>query len=249
VKNIVILFIFAQIFKLKEDMATRKDNAKKEDTLVDVVEVKGSTLPTESNFFEQNQKMITYVIGGLLGLLALWAAYKYLIVEPNNKEAVTEIYKAEELFAKDSFAVALTSSTGAYKGFLEIIDDYSGTKTANLAKYYAGVSYLNLGKFKEAVEYLDDYSAKDDVTSVMKAGALGDAHAELGDKAKALTYYADAADTDNELLAPYYLNKLAMLSYSEGKKEEAIKQLLVIQEKYPDSPEYREVEKLLARFQ
>jgi tetratricopeptide (TPR) repeat protein len=218
-------------------MSTRKDSVNKEQKVVDVVEVKGSSVAASPNFFEQNQKMITYVVGGLLGLMGLYAAYKYLIVAPKNKEAVNAMYKAEELFAKDSFAVALTSPAGAYEGFLEIIDNYGGTQSANLAKYYAGVSYLNLGKYKEAVEYLSDYSASDDVTSVMKSGALGDAHSELGEKAEALSYYEKAAKTDNELLAPYYLNKLAMLSYSEGKKEDAIKQLQIIQDKYPDSPE------------
>jgi tetratricopeptide (TPR) repeat protein len=228
-------------------MATRKE--KQDDQVIDVVEVKGSTVATGQSFLEQNQKNLSYLAMALGAIAVILVAYKFLYKAPQEKEAINLMYKAEELFAKDSFAVALESPTGAYDGFLSIIDGFGGTKAGNLAKYYAGVSYLNLGKYKEAVEYLEDYDANDEVTEYTKAGVLGDAHAELGDKAKALSYYTEAASSDNELIAPYYLHKLAMLSYTEGKKDEAIKHLLVIQEKYPDSPEYREAEKLLARIQ
>jgi hypothetical protein len=49
---------------------------------------------------------------------------------------------AQQQFEKDSFQLALTNPGGGYSGFLDIIDSYSGTKTANLAKYYAGICYL-----------------------------------------------------------------------------------------------------------
>ena len=219
------------------------------DEIIDVVEVKGSQV-AKSNFFEENQKIISYVILGVGLLAAIYFAYKYLYIGPKEKEAVNAMYKAEEVFAKDSFALALENPGGGFDGFLGIIDNYGGTKAANLAKYYAGISYLNLGKYEDAVTYLEDYSAGDEVTSIMKSGALGDAHAELGDKEKAMSFYKKAASsTENDMLAPYYLHKLAMLYYSEGKTKEAAEQLEIIKAKYPDSNEFRDAEKLLARLQ
>ncbi len=219
------------------------------DEIIDVVEVKGSQV-AKSNFFEENQKIISYVILGVGLLAAIYFAYKYLYIGPKEKEAVNAMYKAEEVFAKDSFALALENPGGGFDGFLGIIDNYGGTKAANLAKYYAGISYLNLGKYEDAVTYLEDYSAGDEVTSIMKSGALGDAHAELGDKEKAMSFYKKAASsTENDMLAPYYTHKLAMLYYSEGKTKEAAEQLEIIKAKYPDSNEFRDAEKLLARLQ
>ncbi len=230
-------------------MAQRKNKTTDgADEVVGVVEVKGSQ-PVKNNFFEENQKMISYVILGIGILAAVYFAYKYLYIGPREKEAVNAMFKAEEVFAKDSFALALENPGGGFEGFLGIIDNYSGTKAANLAGYYAGLCYLNLGKFQEAVDKLEGYDADDEVTSVTKAGALGDAYSELGDKEKAMNLYKKAAASDNEMLTPYYLHKLAMMYYSEGKTKEATEQLEIIKAKYPDSNEFRDAEKLLARLQ
>ncbi len=231
-------------------MAQRKiKSSAASDEIVDVVEVKGSQA-TVRNFLDINQKVISYIVMGIAILAALYFAYKYLYIGPKEKDAVNAMYKAEEVFAKDSFALALENPGGGFDGFLGIIDNYGGTKAANLAKYYAGISYLNIGKYEDAISYLDDYSAKDDVTSLMKLGALGDAHAELGDKDTALSFYKDAADSaENDLLSPYYIHKLAILYYSQGKTKEAAEQLEKIKTKYPDSSEFKDAEKLLARLQ
>ena len=45
------------------------------DEIIDVVEVKGSQV-AKSNFFEENQKIISYVILGVGLLAAIYFAYK-----------------------------------------------------------------------------------------------------------------------------------------------------------------------------
>lgn len=229
-------------------MAQRKTRpAAASDEVVDVVEVKGSQVSGD-NFFDKNQKLISYVVMGIALIAALYFAYKYLYIGPKEKDAANAMYKAEEMFAKDSFALALENPGGGFDGFLGIVDNYSGTKAANLAKYYAGICYLNLGKYQEAADYLEGYSASDNVTSVTKTGALGDAYAELGDKEKAMDLYKKAASaSENEMLAPYYMFKVAMMYQAEGKAQEATEQLQAIKAKYPDSPEANNAEKLLSR--
>lgn len=231
-------------------MAQRKGNKSTsgEDTVVDVVEVKGSEVSV-TKFFEKNEKIISYVILGIGVVIALFFMYKFLYLTPKEKEAANAMYKAEEAFARDSFALALDGPTGGYDGFLAIMDNYSGTKTANLARYYAGVSYLNLGKFDDAIEYLEKYSAKDEVTELSKAGALADAYAETGNMDKAKSLYKKVADSDIEFMSSYFSYKLAVLYHSEDNKEDAIKYLTKIVENYPTSNEYANAQKLLERLQ
>lgn len=231
-------------------MAQRKGNknTSAEDVVVDVVEVKGSEI-SATQFLEKNEKIISYVILGIGVIIALFFMYKFLYLTPKEKEASNAMYKAEEAFARDSFALALDGPTGGYDGFLSIMDNYSGTKTANLARYYAGVSYLNLGKFDEAIEYLEKYSAKDEVTELSKAGALGDAYAETGNMDKAKTLYKKVADSDNEFLSSYFSYKLAVLYQSEENLSDAVKYLTKIVESYPTSNEFANAEKLLERLQ
>lgn len=213
---------------------------------IEIVEVKGSNLSV-SNILEKYQNIISYVLLGIGLLIALFFVYKYLYQGPREKEAANLMYKSEELFARDSFALALDNPGGDFVGFLGIIDEYSGTKAANLAKLYAGISYLNLGKFEEAIDYLNDYSAKDPATTITKYGTLADAHSELGDMAKAIDLYKKASKSDNEFLASYYNYKLAMAYMNEGKEDEAYKLFALIKSKYPDAAEINDVDKWLAR--
>jgi tetratricopeptide (TPR) repeat protein len=159
---------------------------------------------------------------------------------------MAEMMQAEKQFEKDSFALALDNPGEGYSGFLGIIEDYSGTKSANTAKYYAGISYLNLGIYDTAIEYLKEYDANELVTTITKYGAMGDAYSELDDMDNAKKYYTKAVKvTPNELLTPYYLKKLAMLLKSEGNQEGANKYFQRIKDEFPKSTYAQDIEKYI----
>ncbi len=213
-----------------------------DDTLVDIVEVKEQA----QDFFEKHQNL---VIGGLAVLLLLiggYLAYKYAYIEPREADGMEAIYKAEFQFKQDSFALALTNPGEGMEGFLDIIENYSGTKVANLASYYAGISYLNLGQYEAAIDYLNDYSAYDDITPITKYGALGDAYAETGDLDSALENYKKAANSDNDFLTPYYLNKLGVLNMKQGNNDAALKNYERIEADYPQASEARDAKKYIS---
>lgn len=212
----------------------RSQNKKQEDeTLLDVVEVRDNA----QVFFDKNKVAILGGLTLLILLIVAFLAYKYAYQAPREKEASEEIVYAQRAFEKDSFALALENPGGGYSGFVGIIENYGGTKAANLAKYYAGVSYLNLGRYEEAVDYLNDFSAKGDVTPVMKHGVLGDAYGELGQFDKAISAYKKAASSDNSFLTPYYSNKLGLLLNQQGSSDEAKKYFQKIKDDYPNSNE------------
>lgn len=223
-------------------MTQRRNKRKNDETLLDLVDAKESA----QSFIEKNQLVIIAVIAGLILLVGGYLAYKYVYMAPKEKQAMEQIHKAEFQFKQDSFALALENPGGGYDGFLDIVDNYNGTKAANISKYYAGICYLNLGRYDSAIEYLNSYSAKDDVTKITKFGALGDAYSELNEFDKAITNYSKAANNgNNELLNAYYLKKLGMLYSKQGDADKATSTFKKIVELYPSSTEATDVDKYL----
>ena len=128
-----------------------KQNVKNEgDERLESIE---TTLTRAEQFVIDNQKAIIVVLAIMVvAVLAFFGVKKYYL-EPREKDAQAAIYHAEQYFENDNFTTALNGD-GNYLGFVDVINDFGGTKTANLAKYYAGVCCLNTGDFSKAVEYL-----------------------------------------------------------------------------------------------
>ena len=72
------------------------------------------------------------------------------------------MFMAEKYFELDSFNLALNGNT-EHLGFLDIIDDYKRTKSANLANYYAGLCYYYLGDYELAIDYVSDFSTSNPI--------------------------------------------------------------------------------------
>lgn len=205
------------------------------------------TLSKTEQYIEKNQKKITQVVGVIIGVIALFVAYQNLYMKPLEKEAQIEMFMAELYFQKDSFNLALNGD-GQYLGFIDIADEYSSTKSGNLANYYAGVSYLNSGDFDNAIEYLKDFSSDDIVFSALALGCIGDAYMQLSDTENALSYYEDAANySDNKFTAPRYMFKRAMILERNGEFEDALELYTEIKEEYKASREAQDIEKYISR--
>lgn len=109
-----------------------------------------SALTRTERFIESNGKVISIVVGAIVVVVAGVLAFNKFYIQPKEDEALSQMFMAENYFEKDSFNLAINGD-GNYLGFLDIIDDYGITKSANRAKYYAGISYLHLGQFEEAL--------------------------------------------------------------------------------------------------
>ncbi|QYJ68322.1 tetratricopeptide repeat protein [Flavobacterium litorale] len=195
---------------------------------------------------EKNQKMIFVIVGAIALLTVGYVMYNKFLVEPKEEEAANEMFQAEQYFAEavnattanDSlYTLSLNGGEGKM-GFIDIIDNYSGTDAANLAHYFAGMAYLNTGKYAEAVKQFDEFNTSEEVLKAMAAGATGDAFAQLGQTEDALDYYTKAAnETDNDLTTPRFLFKAGEAALELGKKDVALKHFKQIKEKYSTAPE------------
>ncbi len=199
-------------------------------------------------FFEKNAKVISIIFGAAVVLALLMLATHRFYTIPREAKAKEQIFTAEQYFEKDSFNLALNGD-GNYPGFLDVIDNYGRTPAGNLAKYYAGISYLHIGKFKEAINYLEDFKTEDLLLKPVATGAIGDAYAELGNKEKALKYYAEAAEMkNNNFTTPIYLLKEGRMYEMIGNKEKALSIYQSLKDKYSESNEGRLVDKYIARL-
>jgi len=226
-----------------------KNMAKKKAQQDDNLHELESALTKTERFIEENQKPITYAVGALILVVVAYLGFNKFYLEPREDEAQSQMFMAESYFEKDSFNLAINGD-GNYLGFLDIIDDYGMTKSANLANYYTGISYLYLGQYEDALDYLKDFDTKDLLLGPVAEGAKGDAELELGNTDAALKHYRKAYTmNDNELTSPVYMMKTANLLESIDELEDALAIYKEIKEKYPDSNEGRNIEKYISRVE
>lgn len=224
-----------------------KENLQKEEERLESIE---STLGSAELFIEKNQKTITGVIIAIVIVVLAIFGYKKWYQEPREEKAQAAIFRAEALFEKDDFATALNGNGNDVIGFLEVIDEFGGTKTANLAKYYAGICYLNTGDFSNAIKYLGEFKGKDQLVKPLAIGAMGDANLELGNAAEAARCYENAAKaSNNSFTSPMMMMKAALAYEMAGNYAKAVEMYKAIKADFPNSTEARDIEKYITAAQ
>ena len=220
-----------------------KENVMKDEERLESIE---STLGKTELFIENNKKTITTVVIALvIVILAVFGVKRYYI-DPRNDEAMAQMFRAEQFFNADDYATALNGD-GNNEGFLDIINNYGGTKSGNLARYYAGICYLNLGEFNNAIKYLGEYKGKDDIVKPLAMGAMGDAYLELDNAAEAAKCYERAAlDSKNSFTSPMMLMKAGYSYEMVDNYQKALEMYKTIQAEYPNSNEGFSIEKNIA---
>jgi TolA-binding protein len=149
----------------------------------------------------------------------------------------------------DSLNLALNGD-GTNKGFVYIIKNYDGTKTGNLAKYYAGVCYLRNGDYNKAVDNLKDFSTSAKQVQMMAYGCLGDAYSELKKNDDALDNYKKAASTfeSDEANSSEFLFRAALLEETNGKTQDALDLYKQLKDKFPKTQRAGEADKYIYRL-
>ena len=200
-------------------------------------------------FIIENKNSLAIIVGSAFILFIIYFSYQRFYLAPREVEAINQMYVAEKYFENDSLNKAINGD-GSFMGFESIIDEYSGTKAANLANYYLGMCYLKKGAFEKAIESLENYSGNDELIAPLAMGAVADAQSELGLYADAAKQYKAAAKKgNNKLIAPLFLMKMG-LTYEQLKdNEKALKAYQEIKEKYSESAEAQKVDKYIGRVE
>lgn len=194
-------------------------------------------------FFEDHQKGIGIGFLVIIVAIALGWLIKTQYFNPLQDEAQKEIFQAQYYFEADSFNLALNGD-GINSGFLKVIDEYSGTKAGQLARYYAGVCYFKLADYDNAKKLLAEFSSDDEALQTMAIGLIGDAEVELGNDDAAIAQFKKAAEKGNKITAPIFLEKLGVMYEKQGKPDDAIAAYTKLKD-YPQSPQAQLADKLI----
>ena len=229
--------------KSKEE---RRDAKMEKSTTAEVFSTLDESASRSEQWVAKNQNYILGVIGviaiGVLGYLA----YFQFVQTPNEESASNELFYPQQYFSqalnsqteRDSlFNLALNGAEGKY-GFLDIIDEYDGTKAANLARYSAGMAYLNMQQYQEAIDHLENFSSDDTVLGALAKGGIGDAFTQLGQLDDALSYYENAYQyDDNKYTTPRFLYKAGITALELNQKDKALSCFQRIKDDYSGSEE------------
>ena len=221
-----------------------------------------STLDESASRSEQwvarNQNYILGVIGVIAVAVLGYLGYYQFVQEPKNASAANEMLYPNQYFnealqstaEKDSlYLLALNGAEGKY-GYLDIIEEYSGTPSANIATYAAGMAYKELKQYDKAIEYLEKVSADEEITASLALGGIGDSFLQLGQTEDALSYYVKAFSQDeNELTTPRYLYKAGLAALELGTKEKALGYFQRIKDEFPNSEEARTIDVFIGMAQ
>lgn len=218
---------------------------KKQETQDGFESVENALSKTEQ-YIEDNRKSLTIIIAAIAIVVGGYLAYQKFYLAPLEIEAQEQMFMAERYFQNDSLNLALNGD-GSYYGMEQVIDEYGATKSANLANYYAGICCLRLGQYEDAIDYLSSFDANDRLVSAIAIGAIGDAHVQLQEYAKGVSFYEKAAaQNSNDLTSTIYLKK-AGITYEElGDYKKALVAYEKIKSNFPNSDEAREIEKYIA---
>ncbi|MDR1526834.1 MAG: tetratricopeptide repeat protein [Dysgonamonadaceae bacterium] len=209
-----------------------------------VSEILSKTDQFVDKYLKQILIAVAVVIIIVIGIIAM--RHYYLL--PREKNAEAALFPGQNYFSNQQWEKALNGDSIEYIGFLGVMDEFSGTLSANLAKAYAGLCQYQLGAYEDALQSLKSYKGKDQLFAAQVIGAIGDCEVNLGNVKEGIAAFRKAADLANSsLLSPVYLNKEAIAYESLGDYRAALGTYKTIQSKYPQSPEAASIEKYIER--
>lgn len=224
----------------------KKKSVKQTDKNLEGIE---QALTRSERFIEENQKLLTYSLSGILLVLLVIIGGNRYYLKPLNEEAAANMFYAERFFEIDSFNLALYGY-GTYPGFLDVMDDYGITRSAKIARYYAGVCFHQLGDHESALEYLEKFRTDDLLIGAAKFSTMGDAYVEMGELDRAVDSYSNGIGKfENNFSTPIMLKKLGIVYEELGDLDQALQAYRDIELKYPETPEGREIRKYIGRVE
>ena len=195
------------------------------------------------NQFKGNKilKYSTLAVGIIVLTILIYVVYNRFIYEPNNEESKALVARGIMLMEKDSTNLAIEE-------FEFIAAEYGSYDGGKLAYDSLGNLYFEQGRFEDAIAALEKVDLEDTYLMTLAIGTLGDCYSELGDYAKAVTYYVQAAErVENDLTSPQFYFKAGLNAEEAGDFAKAKEYYEIIEDKYMTFSSQKSIEKYVVR--
>lgn len=201
------------------------------------------------NFYLQNKNTIIWAGVAVILLIALSFGYYYYSSQQETR-AQELMGMAETYYLNGDYQSALMGSEEEFTvGFEQIINNYSGTDAANLARYYAAVCEYKLGNTQQALSYINSYEFPEGIMGVAPLSFKGVLLTEVGNHEEAAQTYVEAAEMDmNESTTPYNYLEAANAFQDAGNMEQAREYAQRIVDDYPNSSQVADAKRLLGKI-
>ena len=200
------------------------------------------------DYVDQNRTLLYAILGGIVLIGVLAAAYIYY-QSAQNEEAADALGQIVVLYEQGNYEAALNGDD-TRMGLLGIIDAYGGTETGNLATFYAADASFRLGQYEQALDLFEDFDKDDNYLGASAYAGEGAVHEQMGNFEVAGDRFREAALVfENEVTTPQYLLQAGHAYEQAQAWDDAIAVYTRLQEGYPTSQQGRNVEVNLARVQ
>lgn len=221
-------------------------------------EIKEDTLLTayvkSTSFYYENKKYLNYALTALVVIIV--GTFIYINNRRANEEkAAIELAKVIGIYDasatnRSQYQVAIDGRPEqGVMGLKTIVENYGGTNSGELARFYLANSYYYLGRYDEALAQFESFDNKSKVLVASALAGAASCYEARKEYDKAGSRYEKAAATiEDSNTAPEYLIASARCYGLAGEKEKAIGLCKQLKKKFPTSPAAREVDRYIAQF-
>lgn len=206
------------------------------------------------SFYYDNKKYITYA-GTALAVVVI-VIFVYLNNQrSNNERAATELGKIISIYdaaqtnpAQYRVAIEGQPERGVM-GLKGIVENYGGTESGEMARFYLANAYFALKQYEEALREFEGFGGTDDLLRASAYAGVGACYEVQREYEKAAKAFERAVNlAANPVTVPEFLNSAARNYALSGEKVRAVELYKRLKKDYPTSAQGREADRFIAEY-
>jgi tetratricopeptide (TPR) repeat protein len=206
------------------------------------------------SYYDVNKRYFSYGVVALIAIIV--GSYVYFHHrQTNNEIAATELGKIYAIYDKGAtdptqFKIAIEGQPQRnIMGLQTIVDNYGGSRSGEIARFYLANAEFALGKIDDALQNYKKYSGDDNLMSASAEAGIAACYEAKKNFSDAAAHFEKAAsivsDTYN---TPGYLNEAAHAYAEAGDKDKALALYQRLRKEFPTSDAGHDADRYIAQL-